>query len=74
MLLSRPPLRCYTGAAEGRDLSTDAKEERLSRRAVLALPLLPLALPPAKAAAAEGGAEILLVDGWVLRRADLSAL
>jgi hypothetical protein len=47
-------------------------EQRLSRRAVLAvLPLLALA-PPLPAPAAQD--EILLVGGWVLRRSDLARL
>ena len=49
-----------------------ADEERLSRREVLALPLLPLAvaLRPQRAE----DREIVVVDGWVLRRSDLALL
>lgn len=57
-------------------MRTDAQQQRLSRREVLALPLLPFALLPVALlpAAGEREDEILLVDGWVLRRADLARL
>ena len=51
-------------------MTTVAEQERLSRRAVLALPLLPLAALPAPSR----DREIVVVDGWVLRRSDLSRL
>jgi hypothetical protein len=56
----------------GAGLPIAADEKRLSRRAVLALPLLlvPLALKPRRGE----DREIVVVDGWVLRRSDLPQL
>lgn len=60
-------LECRNG---GQRLSTAAKPQHLSRRSVLALPLLALAGP----ARSDQQDEIVVVDGWVLRRSDLAKL
>jgi hypothetical protein len=55
----------------GAVLTRILQEERPSRRAVLAaMPLLALGLPALPPAGAED--EIVIVDGWVLRRSDLA--